>query len=558
MTDSVKDPTTIQVLAPVGRDSRVIVDTLRTAGIDALEISRLGDICRQLRHNEGVGIAGLVMTEESLSDVDTHGEFVDCLHHQPPWSDIPICILTVPGDRPSSVERWRLFSTLGNVTLLARPLTAEVLQSVARGLLRARSRQLLTKRHLDELKDAALLLERRVAERTEELMAAEDTLRQSQKMEAVGQLTGGIAHDFNNLLQVINTNMELTKLRIGQARHHEIERFVQSAHDAAQRAGALTHRLLAFARRQTLDPKPVAINQLIRDMLNLISRTLGPSIKVNARLDDPSPTTLSDPVQLESALINLCINARDAMPAGGTLDITTRIVAIESRQARLEGLPDGSYVMIEVKDTGFGMADDIIDKAFDPFFTTKPLGQGTGLGLSMVYGFCQQSGGKVSIDSQVGAGTAMRIYLPSIADVAGTVSMTFSQGVLNNSDEARTILVVDDEADIRMGCVEVLKDAGYTVIEASDGIAGLDILNSEVGIDLLISDIGMPGLNGKEMVDRARLKRPALLVLYMTGYAEKSVFGNGHVDEGAQLLSKPFAIDELVQKVSAMISPGDS
>jgi signal transduction histidine kinase/ActR/RegA family two-component response regulator len=554
MTDGVKVPTTIQVLAPVGRDARVIVETLRAAGIDALEIGRLGDICKQLRHDEGVGIAGLVLTEESLADVDTHGEFVDCLLHQPPWSDIPICILTVSGDRPSPVQRWRLFSTLGNVTLLARPLTAEVLQSVARGLLRARSRQLLTKRHLDELKDAALLLERRVAERTEELMAAEDTLRQSQKMEAVGQLTGGIAHDFNNLLQVINTNMELTKLRIQQARHSEIERFVQSAHDAAQRAGALTHRLLAFARRQTLDPKPVSINRLIRDMLNLIGRTLGPAIKVNARLDDESPTTLSDPVQLESALINLCINARDAMPTGGTLDIATRIVALSDRQARIEGLTDGNYVVIEVKDTGFGMAADVIDKAFDPFFTTKPLGQGTGLGLSMVYGFCRQSGGKVSIDSQVGVGTTMCIYLPSVADVSGTIISAGSKGVQSKDGALRTVLIVDDEADIRMGCVEVLKEAGYTVIEANDGISGLDVLNSDIRIDLLISDIGMPGLNGKEMVDRARLKRPSLPVLYMTGYAEKSVFGNGHVDEGAQLLSKPFAIDDLVLKVNAMIT----
>jgi signal transduction histidine kinase/ActR/RegA family two-component response regulator len=548
-------PTTVQVLAPVGRDAQVIVETLRAASIDALEIGKLADICKQLRDNEGVGIAGLLMTEEALSEIAAHEEFVDCLHGQPPWSDIPICILTVPGDRLSTPARWRLFSTLGNVTLLARPLTAEVLQSVARGMLRARERQLQTKRHLDQLKDAASLLERRVAARTEELMAAEESLRQAQKMEAIGQLTGGIAHDFNNLLQVINVNLELTKLRIKQSRVSDIERFVQSAHDATQRGGSLTHRLLAFARRQTLEPKAVSVNELIRDMLELVGRTLGPSIKVDARLDAQSPATLTDPVQLENALINLCINARDAMPEGGTLNITTSNVALFERKARLQGLADGHYVVIEVEDDGCGMPDDVIQKACDPFFTTKPLGQGTGLGLSMVYGFCRQSGGKVGIESKEGVGTAIRIYLPSLTDADRTEAGPLSpQAMPQKLTTARTILIVDDEADIRLGCTEVLKEAGYTVLEANDGESGLSILNSNATIDLLVSDIGMPGMNGKEMVDQARKTRPTLPVLYMTGYAAKSVFGDGNVDEGAQLLSKPFAINELVLKVHAMIT----
>ncbi|WP_250507764.1 MULTISPECIES: ATP-binding protein [unclassified Caballeronia] len=550
-------PTTVQVLAPVGQDARIIVETLRAGGIDALEIGTLADICKQLRQNDGMSIAGLLLTEESLSELAPSGDFADCLEKQPPWSDIPICILTVPGDRPSTVQRWRLFEALGNVTLLARPLTAEVLQSVARGLIRARARQLQTKRHLDELKDAAQLLERRVAERTEELMTAEETLRQAQKMEAIGQLTGGIAHDFNNLLQVINTNMELTKLRMRQGRFADIERFVQSAHDATQRAGALTHRLLAFARRQTLDPKAISPNRLIDGMLDLIRRTLGPSVEVNARLEETLHTTLSDPVQLENAVLNLCINARDAMPAGGTLTIRTNNVSFKGRLARLHGLSDGDYVVIAVADTGYGMAAEIIDKAFDPFFTTKPLGQGTGLGLSMVYGFSRQSGGKVSIESQVGKGTTVSIYLPRLTDSRPEAEDLPATIVLPAVGKQRTVLVVDDEADIRLGCTEVLKDAGFNVIEASDGPSGLDILNSNAEIDILVSDIGMPGMNGKEMVDRARFRRPALPVLFMTGYAEKSVFGNGRVEEGAHLLTKPFAIEELVLKINDMIDAED-
>ncbi|SAK99428.1 sensor kinase/response regulator fusion protein [Caballeronia fortuita] len=553
----VEAPTTVQVLAPVGQDARVIVETLRAAGIDALEISTLAEICKQLRQNEGVSIAGLLLTEESLSELAPSGDFADCLEKQPPWSDIPICILTVPGDRPSSFERWRLFEALGNVTLLARPVTAEVLQSVARGLVRARARQLQTKRHLDELKDAAQLLERRVAERTEELMAAEETLRQAQKMEAIGQLTGGIAHDFNNLLQVISTNMELTKLRLRQGRFADLDRFVQSAHDATQRAGALTHRLLAFARRQTLDPKEIAPNRLIAGMLDLIRRTLGPSVEVDAQLEENLHTTLSDPVQLENALLNLCINARDAMPAGGKLAIRTDNVSLRGRTARLHGLNDGDYVAISVSDTGFGMAAEIIDKAFDPFFTTKPLGQGTGLGLSMVYGFSRQSGGKVSIESQVGKGTTVSIYLPRLTQPRSEPEEAPAPLVLPPVGKQRTVLVVDDEADIRLGCTEVLKEAGFNVIEASDGASGLDILGSNVQIDILVSDIGMPGMNGKEMVDRARVRRPVLPVLFMTGYAEKSVFGNGRIDDGAQLLTKPFATEELVSKIHAMIDAQD-
>jgi signal transduction histidine kinase/CheY-like chemotaxis protein len=544
----------ILVLASVGQDAALIAGTLAASGIEARRVHALDEVCEQLRAGEGIGMTGLIVTEESLESAQHVDVLAACLHHQPAWSDFPICVLTVPGDRPSTLARWRLFEALGNVTLLARPLTVEALLSVGRGMARSRARQRQTKHHLDELRDAAQLLERRVMERTEELMAIEETLRQSQKMEAIGQLTGGIAHDFNNLLQVINTNMELMKLRIRQERFGDVERHVLSAHDATQRAGALTHRLLAFSRRQTLDPKPVRPNQLISDMLDLIGRTLGPLIDVRTELSAQPHWTLCDPPQLENALLNLCINARDAMPTGGTLAIVTDKITLDGRDARLHDLPDGDYVIIEVTDTGIGMSADVISRAFDPFFTTKPLGQGTGLGLSMIYGFAQQSGGRVSIESTVEAGTTVRLHLPLLDDAPATRENERNAPLIAQPETRSTVLVVDDEATIRTLAAEVLTGAGYHVIEARDGLSGLSVLESNVNIDLLVTDVGMPGMNGKEMADRARHMRPQLDVLYITGYAEKAIFGDGNIDTGAHLLTKPFAIDDLLACVGKIIA----
>jgi signal transduction histidine kinase/CheY-like chemotaxis protein len=543
----------VLVLASIGQDAEVITGILRANDIEAEQIGDLDAVCRRVHHEQGTGVAGLIVTEEALASRAHTDELAACLRRQPPWSDLPICVLTVPGDTPSTFARWRLFETLGNVTLSARPMTAEALQSVARGILRGRARQHLTMRHLEQLQDAAQMLERRVAERTEELMAAEETLRQAQKMEAIGQLTGGVAHDFNNLLQVVSSNMEVMKLRLRQGRINDLERHVLSAHDATQRAAALTHRLLAFSRRQTLDPKPVQSNVLIDSMLNLIARTLGPLIDVRTRFDPDLHMTLCDPPQLENALINLCINARDAMPDGGTLTISTENRTLDEREARRQDLSAGEYVIIAVADSGVGMSPEVMSRAFDPFFTTKPVGQGTGLGLSMVYGFSRQSGGKVVIESAPEKGTTVRLFLPRLNAALAESEAEQPPPELQPLPVRKTVLLVDDEPTIRDLSTEVLREAGFNVIEASDGTSGLSLLESDVAIDLLVTDIGMPGMNGKEMADRARRTRPDLNVLYITGYAEKAVFGDGNIEPGAHLLTKPFALNDLVAQVSEII-----
>ncbi|MDR5836541.1 ATP-binding protein [Caballeronia sp. LZ034LL] len=548
-----ENPGVVMVLAPTGQDAHVITRTLQENGIEAERIEGIKAVCGRMHDERGVGVAGLVVTEEALARREDTVALAACLERQSPWSDLPICVLTVPGDTPSTFARWRLFETLGNVTLIARPLTSEALQSVARGILRARARQRQTMRHLEQLQDAAETLEQRVAERTEELMAAEETLRQAQKMEAIGQLTGGVAHDFNNLLQVVSSNMEVMKLRLRQGRLNDLDRHVQSAYDATQRAAALTHRLLAFSRRQTLDPKPVQPTVLIDGMLDLIVRTLGPVIKVRTRYDPALHLIMCDPHQLENALINLCINARDAMVEGGTLTITTENRTLDGREARLQDLSEGVYVVISVADDGCGMSPEVMSRAFDPFFTTKPVGQGTGLGLSMVYGFTRQSGGKVVIESAPDHGTTVHLYLPRLTDLPAATEIEQPRPALQPVSVRKTVLLVDDEPGIREVSAEVLKDAGFNVIEASDGLSGLSLLESDIAIDVLVTDIGMPGMNGKELADRARRTRPELSVLYITGYAEKAVFGNGNVEVGAHLLKKPFAMADLVAQVTEII-----
>ncbi len=540
------------VLAPTGEDATVIAQTLSSRSFGTRIVASLTEVCELLREEEGLGVSGLIVTEEALE-----GEaavLIKCLEDQAAWSDLPTCVLTVAGNRDSAAIRWRFFEALGNVTLLARPLTAEALLSAARGLLRARARQLQTMRHLDELKAAALTLEQRVAQRTEELMAVEQTLRQAQKMEAIGQLTGGIAHDFNNLLQVISSNMELIQVRIRQGRMREIDRHAKSATEATQRAAALTHRLLAFSRRQTLDPKPVDANQLISDMLELLKRTLGPAISVSTAFAQDLHLALCDPPQLENAVLNLCINARDAMSEGGELRLTTKNTELRGRAAVLHDLPEGDYVIVAVTDTGCGMTPEIATKAFDPFFTTKPIGRGTGLGLSMVYGFVRQSGGKVTIDSRVEAGTTVSIYLPKLEGDGYPEAKKPLATPAAPVESPKTVLVVDDEPAVRSLSAEVLREAGYNVIEAGDGVAGLSLLESNLHVDMLVTDIGMPGMNGREMADRARRTRPELRVLYITGYAEKTAFPSGNVGPGSHLLLKPFAIQDLLARVGQIIA----
>ncbi len=393
---------------------------------------------------------------------------------------------------------------------------------------------------------------------------AEERLLQAQKMEAVGQLTGGLAHDFNNLLTAIMGGLELVGTRLLQGRTEGLERFIGVAQTAAERAAALTQRLLAFSRRQTLDPKPTDINSLVCGMQALIRSTVGPELTVEANVAAVAWTTLVDPNQLENALLNLCINARDAMPDGGTLTIETAEHRFGEAAARELDVPPGDYVSLSVKDTGTGMTPEVMRRAFDPFFTTKPLGAGTGLGLSMIYGFARQSGGQVRIHSEVGVGTEVRIILPRHAEEAAALQTDGPPGQVsgtvpvseNSAGEA--VLVVDDEAAVRLMVCEVLGDLGYRPIEAEDGAAGLRVLDSGLPLQLLVTDIGLPGgMNGRQLAGLARRLRPELPVLFITGFAETAASGCFNLDTGMQVMAKPFALDALATRISDMLQKED-
>ena len=387
------------------------------------------------------------------------------------------------------------------------------------------------------------------------LSEAQDALRQSQKMEAVGQLTGGLAHDFNNLLTGISGSLDLLQKRVTQGRLGELDRYLVAAQGASKRAAALTHRLLAFSRRQTLDPKPTDVQKLVLGMTDLIRRTVGPQIAVET-VDTPGLwATLVDPPQLENALLNLCINARDAMPDGGRITIETANRWMDERTARECDMEPGPYLSLHVGDTGAGMPPEVVARAFDPFFTTKPLGQGTGLGLSMIYGFVRQSGGQVRILSEVGRGTTVCIDLPRHLGPAEGQAVEQARNAMERAGTGETVLVVDDEPSVRMLIGDVLQDLGYAAREAEDGATGLQILRSGAPIDLLVTDVGLPGgMNGRQVADAARALRPGLKVLFITGYAENAAVGNGHLEPGMAVMTKPFAMDDLAAKIRGLIA----
>nr|WP_314624976.1 PAS domain S-box protein [uncultured Noviherbaspirillum sp.] len=398
-------------------------------------------------------------------------------------------------------------------------------------------------RHITAEKEAAIALAR-----------TEEALRHAQKMDAVGQLTGGIAHDFNNLLQGITGSLELLRLRVDAGRFENVDRFVSGAINSANRAAALTHRLLAFSRRQPLDPKAVKVNPLVASMEDLLRRTLGERIRIELVLAGGLWPTLCDPNQLENAILNLCINARDAMPDGGKLTVETGNAHLDDHYAAsVRGLAPGQYACICVTDTGTGMSRDIIDRAFEPFFTTKPLGQGTGLGLSMIYGFAQQSEGHVRIYSEVGQGTTVKLYLPRFRGTMPGEEVVPTPGETQLSPDRETVLVVEDEQVVRSLIVDVLHELGYCALEAEDGPSGLAILQSSTTVDLLVTDIGLPGLNGRQLADAARLLRPSLKVLFMTGYAENAAFANGFLEHGMEMITKPFAMERLAARVREIV-----
>jgi PAS domain S-box-containing protein len=387
----------------------------------------------------------------------------------------------------------------------------------------------------------------------ERLRATEEALLQSQKMEAVGQLTGGIAHDFNNLLTGIVGSLDLMQTRLDQGRTENVSRYINAAMTSANRAAALTHRLLAFARRQPLVPKSVDANQLVVSLEDLLRRTIGETIDLGITASDDLWGTLCDPNQLESALLNLAINARDAMPDGGRLSIVTGNARLDGVTADTPALAPGDYICIDVTDTGTGMNADVAARAFDPFFTTKPIGQGTGLGLSMIYGFARQSNGHASIDSRIGQGTSVKLYLPRhLGDIAAEHASAVKAA--EHAATGETVLVVEDEPVVRGVILEMLGEQGYRTLEAVDGPSGLRILRMGERIDLLVTDVGLPGMNGRQLADQARETRPDLKVLFITGYAESVAIADGFLQPGMEMITKPFDLDNLSRRIRKMVS----
>ena len=416
----------------------------------------------------------------------------------------------------------------------------------------------------DALRELNESLEQRVAERTRELAQsnerlqveiseraqAEEALRHAQKMDAIGQLTGGIAHDFNNMLTGVLGALDLIQRRVAAGRVSEIDRYIEAAMSSANRAASLTHRLLAFARRQSLNQRPVDVNHMVMSMEELLRRTIGESIELEVDLHTTSCLTNTDEHQLENALLNLVINARDAMPDGGRLLIQTELTHNALLQ---DALAPGDYVRLRVQDTGLGMSSEVIARAFDPFFTTKPIGQGTGLGLSMVYGFISQTGGRVSISSEEGRGTRIDLLLPCHHEAAQTPAAVPRSIEAPRAPQGERVLVVEDEPDVRMLVVDVLKELGYRVEVACDSHEALPVLQGVEPVDLLVTDVGLPGLNGRQLAEVARQHRPGLKVLFMTGYAREAEVRGDFLDHGMDLLTKPFTIDELAQRVRHLI-----
>ena len=543
------------ILAPMGRDSQVALMILNEAGYGGVIAADLRALCAELE--PGAGLL-LIATEALLGpELET---LLQYLEQQPAWSDLPIVLLTHHGG-PEQGPSSRLSKLLGNVTFLERPFHPATLVSLVSTALRGRRRQYEARDRLIDLSESERrlqstleTLEQQVEERTAQLRHNEEALRQSQKMEAVGQLTGGIAHDFNNMLTGIIGSLELLRRRLARGRLDDLDSLIDLGVTSANRAAGLTHRLLAFSRRQSLDSKAVEMNALVQSMGELLQRSLNESIQLDMRLNDKLWVAEADPNQLESALLNLVLNARDAMPDGGKLVVETsnQVLHPEFTEA-YPSLEPGDYVMLSVTDNGSGMPQSVINRAFDPFFTTKPIGQGTGLGLSMIYGFSKQSRGHVSIDSEIDQGTTVKLYLPRFRGEELEHPVCDVQQAPDALD-GETVLIVEDDPAVRVLVSAVLSELGYAFVEASDADGAVPILNSTQRIDLLISDVGLPGMNGRQLAEIGRQYRPGLKVLFITGYAEHAAVRGGFLDSGMQMITKPFTFDLLTAKVREMIN----
>jgi signal transduction histidine kinase len=540
------------ILAPRGRDAAVARDILADARISA-------EICRdlpQLLVSLARGADAAVVTEEALRR-DTR-LLATWVNQQPPWSDFPFIVLTEHGGGiERNPEAAQLTATLGNVSFLERPFHPTTLVSVVQNNLRGRRRQYECKRLNDEL-------ESRVQERTSELAAAnsqllaqieerermEMTLRQMQRLEAVGQLTSGVAHDFNNLLTVVLGNINFLEKTFAEAGiDGRAARRLGYMRAAAERGAKLTDHLLSFSRKQRLEPKALDLNETVAGMRDLMQSTIGGSVRIETRLVDTLWPALVDPTQLELAVLNLAINARDAMDIGGTLEVATANVRL-GRPRAPEEPPPGDYVEICVSDNGSGMSPEVRRKVFEPFFTTKEVGRGSGLGLSQVLGFAQQSGGGVRIESEPGVGTIVHIYMPRARASARAAEAAAVPARPAAKTSARVVLVDDDNA-VREVTAALLRDEGYIVHEAGSGGAALALLDRTGPVDLIIIDFAMPGMSGAELARYVQLKRPALPVLFVTGFAERASLTG--VNDG-HIVSKPFINGDLEDKVRLALS----
>ena len=540
---------TALILAPVGRDATIAAAMLAEARIGSLICPELDSLARQLSDNVGF----VLVAEEALLGSDLRA-ISAWINRQPEWSDLPFVLITHKG---GGLERnpaaGRLLDCLGNVTFLERPFHPTTLISLARAALRARRRQYDARARLkalqeseERLRTANETLEARVQERTREHELALAKLHEAQKLETLGQLTGGVAHDFNNLLTPVIGNLDLLRHRLGP--NHASQRLIDAALQAASRAATLVQRLLAFARRQDLRTQSVNIGALLDGMTDLIRRSLNPAIDVQIEHGPDLPPARVDPNQLELAILNLAINARDAMPRGGTLRISAS-AASAGDQGKLQA---GDYVRITVEDDGVGMDAQTLGRAVEPFFSTKGLGKGTGLGLSMVHGLAAQLGGTLELQSSPNAGTTAEVWLPVSSEPAGTGEV--EPRSLTVAPRRATILLVDDEELVRIGTADMLADLGYEVIEATSGAEALRLLRSGEEPDLLLTDYLMPGMNGVELIEQAKSLAPSMQALLITGY---STIAEG---PGASVprLAKPYRQADLAQFVADLLAPNSS
>jgi signal transduction histidine kinase len=547
----------VLILAPLGRDAVVAKALLREARIHAEICVDAAELMEEI--NRGADVA--LVTEEAIREPEAR-TVMEWVAAQPPWSDLPFIVLTKHG---GGLERnpaaANLTDILGNVSFLERPFHPTTLISVVRTALRGRLRQYESRRLNEEL-------EFRVHERTAELASAnrqllaqmeerervESTLRQMQRLEAVGQLTSGVAHDFNNLLTVVLGNIAFLEKGLAEAGiDGKLAQRLGYMRAAAERGAKLTDQLLSFSRRQRLEPKPLDLNGIVAGMRDLLQSTLGGSIGVETTLSHGLWPALVDPTQLELAVLNLAINARDAMETGGRLSVATRNVTLDAPLFPEEP-PAGDYVEIRVSDSGFGMSAEVRAKAFEPFFTTKEIGKGSGLGLSQVLGFAKQSGGGVRIASQPGEGTTIHIYLPR----AKTKPLgTPAPGPAARRQEAAqaNVLLVDDDNAVREVTAAILREFGYVVVEAGSGGAALELVDNDPTLDLALIDFAMPGMNGAEVARQVQAKRPALPILFITGFADRAALAG--VSE-ARVVRKPFVIDELQDKVRLALADRSS